>query len=44
MELGPPLSIRFSEETAVRLIEGAGFTVETVKDSRLYHYLVTARP
>jgi len=44
MELGPPLKIRFSEEMAVRLIEAAGFTVETIKDSGLYHYLVIARP
>jgi ubiquinone/menaquinone biosynthesis C-methylase UbiE len=43
MELGPPLSIRFSTETAVSLIRGAGFTVETIKDSGPYHYLVTAK-
>jgi ubiquinone/menaquinone biosynthesis C-methylase UbiE len=44
MELGPPLRIRFSEETAASLIEEAGFKVETIKDSGLYHYLVIARP
>ncbi len=44
MEPGPPLAIRFSEETAASLIEGAGFTVETIKDSGPYHYLVVARP
>jgi ubiquinone/menaquinone biosynthesis C-methylase UbiE len=44
MELGPPLRIRFSEEMAVSLIEGAGFTVETIKDSGQYHYLVIAKP
>ncbi len=44
MELGPPLRIRFSVETAVSLIEGAGFTVETIKDTRPYHYLVIAKP
>jgi ubiquinone/menaquinone biosynthesis C-methylase UbiE len=43
MELGPPLRIRFSQEMAVRLIEGAGFTVETVRDSGPYHYLVIAK-
>jgi ubiquinone/menaquinone biosynthesis C-methylase UbiE len=43
MELGPPLRIRFSQEMAVRLIEGAGFTVETVTDSGPYHYLVIAK-
>ncbi len=44
MDLGPPLKIRFSVEVAVRLIEAAGFTVETVKDSGRYHYMVIARP
>lgn len=44
MEPGPPLRIRFSEEVAARLIEAAGFSVETIKDSGLYHYLVIARP
>jgi ubiquinone/menaquinone biosynthesis C-methylase UbiE len=44
MDLGPPLKIRFSEDMAVRLIQMAGFTVETVKDSGLYHYLVVAKP
>ena len=44
MELGPPLRIRFSEETAASLIQGAGFTVETIRDSGPYHYLVVARP
>ncbi|MBI4188193.1 MAG: class I SAM-dependent methyltransferase [Chloroflexi bacterium] len=43
-ELGPPLKKRFSEETAVRLIEAAGFSVETVTDSGHYHYLIIAKP
>jgi ubiquinone/menaquinone biosynthesis C-methylase UbiE len=43
-EFGPPLRIRLSVEAAVSLIEGAGFTVETTKDSGPYHYLVIARP
>ncbi len=43
MELGPPLRIRFDEETAARLIEAAGFSVETIKDSGPYHYLVIAK-
>lgn len=42
--MGPPLHIRFNEETATRLIKAAGFKVETVKDSGLYHYIVIARP
>ncbi len=43
-ELGPPLRIRFAEEVAACLIEAAGFSVETTKDSGPYHYLVIARP
>jgi ubiquinone/menaquinone biosynthesis C-methylase UbiE len=43
MELGPPLGIRFDEEMALRLIETAGFTIETIKDSGPYHYLVIAK-
>jgi ubiquinone/menaquinone biosynthesis C-methylase UbiE len=44
MEIGPPVKKRFDEETAMRLIKGAGFKVETVEDSGLYHYLITATP
>jgi ubiquinone/menaquinone biosynthesis C-methylase UbiE len=44
MKLGPPEKIRFSEEMASRLIEAAGFIVETVKDSGSYHYMVIAKP
>ena len=44
MPVGPPLRIRFDQETAVRLISNAGFTIESVKDSGLYHYLITAKP
>jgi ubiquinone/menaquinone biosynthesis C-methylase UbiE len=44
MELGPAIKIRFSREKASRLIRAAGFTVETVKDNGLYHYLIIARP
>lgn len=43
-EFGPPMKIRFSVETAVDLIERAGFAVETTRDSGPYHYLVIARP
>lgn len=43
MPLGPPLSKRFNEEKAVRLITAAGFKVETVKESRPYHYLIIAK-
>jgi len=44
MKLGPPVHIRFSEETASRLIESAGFRVESTKDSGLYHYIIIAKP
>lgn len=44
MELGPPLTIRFSEHQAVRLIESAGFKTVAVRESGRYHYLVIARP
>jgi ubiquinone/menaquinone biosynthesis C-methylase UbiE len=41
---GPPVSIRFNEETASKMIEEAGFKVEKVKDSGPDHYLIIARP
>jgi ubiquinone/menaquinone biosynthesis C-methylase UbiE len=41
---GPPLSMRFDEATAIHLIEPAGFKVETIKESGLYHYLIIANP
>lgn len=41
---GPPLHIRFSQATASRMITEAGFKVESVKDSGLYHYIIIARP
>jgi ubiquinone/menaquinone biosynthesis C-methylase UbiE len=44
MKLGPPVAIRFSQETASRLIEAAGFIVETVRDSGPYHYIIIAKP
>jgi ubiquinone/menaquinone biosynthesis C-methylase UbiE len=42
MEMGPPLEIRFSEDKAVKLITGAGFRVEIVKEAGPYHYLIVA--
>jgi ubiquinone/menaquinone biosynthesis C-methylase UbiE len=42
MELGPPLHVRFSEEQAIGRIRGAGFQIDSVEDSGLYHYLVVA--
>jgi ubiquinone/menaquinone biosynthesis C-methylase UbiE len=44
MNFGPPASIRFDEDKAVRLIESAGFSVDSVNDSGLYHYLILAHP
>ena len=42
MGFGPPVSIRFDENTASRIIETAGFKIESIKDSGIYHYLITA--
>jgi len=44
MSFGPPFKIRFSEKDAVELITRGGFTVETVKEAGLYHYVVHAKP
>ncbi len=44
MAFGPPVHIRFDEDAATRLIEQAGFRVETIKESGPYHYLVIASP
>jgi SAM-dependent methyltransferase len=43
MSFGPPQSIRFDENTASQMIETAGFKIESVKGSGIYHYLITAR-
>jgi ubiquinone/menaquinone biosynthesis C-methylase UbiE len=42
--MGPPPHIRFDENKASGLIKNAGFTIESVKDSGIYHYLIIARP
>jgi ubiquinone/menaquinone biosynthesis C-methylase UbiE len=42
MSFGPPEQIRFSEEKASRLIEAAGFKIQSVKDAGPYHYVVIA--
>ena len=44
MDFGPPLKIRFDEQTAADLIKSAGFKVESTKDNGPYHYVITARP
>jgi ubiquinone/menaquinone biosynthesis C-methylase UbiE len=43
MDFGPPLSIRFSEERAIGLIEGAGFKVERQEETGRFHYIIIAR-
>lgn len=43
LEFGPPLSIRFDPETAARFIEAAGFTIKSIKESGLYHYIIIAQ-
>jgi ubiquinone/menaquinone biosynthesis C-methylase UbiE len=43
MEHGPPLRIRVSEQEAQRLIEAAGFKIETVRDAGRNHYVITAK-
>ncbi len=42
MEFGPPVYIRFAEEKARQLIESSGFKVHSIKNSGLYHYVITA--
>jgi len=42
--LGPPVEIRFDEDTASCLISEAGFAVEVVTESGPCHYLITAKP
>jgi ubiquinone/menaquinone biosynthesis C-methylase UbiE len=42
MDIGPPLSKRFSIEKAVNLINSAGFIIQEITDAGLYHYLIIA--
>jgi ubiquinone/menaquinone biosynthesis C-methylase UbiE len=42
--MGPPLEIRFDEDTASKLIADAGFEVEAVRDSGPNHYIIEAKP
>ncbi len=44
MPIGPPMSIRFSEEQAANLIVEAGFSIDSVKDLGSDFYIVTAKP
>jgi hypothetical protein len=39
-DIGPPKSIKFSRETATRIIEHAGFSVIDVRGIEPYSYLV----
>jgi hypothetical protein len=40
MNFGPPLHIRFDEKKAGQLIESAGFKVQSIASSGLYHYMI----
>ena len=42
MDFGPPLSIRFSEEYAAKLIRASGFAVERTEKMGPYNYLILA--
>lgn len=42
MEVGPPSQVKFSQQVASRLVEAAGFKVETIKEAGPYHYLIIA--
>ena len=44
MDFGPPLQIRFNEEKAQKLVQSAGFNVQSISPSGLYHYLIAAKP
>jgi hypothetical protein len=44
MSFGPPVEKRFTETTASQMIKSAGFQIEQIKDSGIYHYLIIARP
>ncbi len=44
MDFGPPLKIRFDEQTAAGLIKSAGFKIESTRDNGPYHYIIMARP
>ena len=41
-DFGPPYDVRFTEQEASRLIESAGFRVESARDAGPYHYLIVA--
>ena len=43
MSFGPPYARRFTERQSKKLIEDAGFIVESIEDTGLYHYLIAAR-
>jgi len=42
MKFGPPEHIRFSEDQASSLIKKAGFTIRSVEEAGLHHYIITA--
>jgi ubiquinone/menaquinone biosynthesis C-methylase UbiE len=42
MDIGPPLQIRFDEKQAMRLIEKAGFKIDSVRDVGSFQYIIVA--
>jgi hypothetical protein len=44
MRIGPPLHIRFSQQEAINLIQGARFHIVRIQDAGPYHYLIIAYP
>jgi ubiquinone/menaquinone biosynthesis C-methylase UbiE len=42
MKLGPPMSVKFSEQEAISLLEKANFKIDSVKKSGIYHYVIMA--
>jgi len=43
MNFGPPYARRFTEHQSRKLIEDAGFFIESIKNTGPHHYLITAR-
>jgi ubiquinone/menaquinone biosynthesis C-methylase UbiE len=41
---GPPISIKFSEQDASRMLRKAGFETKSIEDAGPYHYIITATP
>ena len=44
MTFGPSLEKRFDVKQASDIIKSAGFAIDSVDESGLYHYIITAKP